>query len=64
VSFATDIIDIGVCPGFWKTRKMEKCILPVCSLHSPHIGYATLSQNALGFHDDTVSNGFSSEVVW
>jgi len=47
VSFATDIIDIGVCPGFWKTRKMEKCILPVCSLLSPHIGYATLSQNAL-----------------
>jgi len=36
VSFATDIIDIGVCPGFWKTRKMEKCILPVCSLSSLH----------------------------
>jgi len=37
-------------------------ILPVCSLHSPHIGYATLSHNALGFHADTVSNGFLSEV--
>jgi len=24
-------------------------------LQSPHIGYATLSQNALGFHDDTCS---------
>jgi len=31
VSFATDIIDIGVCPGFGKTRKMEMCILPVSS---------------------------------
>ena len=29
MSFATDIIDIGVCQGFWKTRKMEKCIRPV-----------------------------------
>jgi len=66
VSFATDIIDISVWPRFWKTRKMEKCILLVCSLHSPDIGYATLLQNALGlgFHDDTISNGFSSEVVW
>jgi len=43
---------------------MEKRILPVYSFHSPHIGYATLSQNALGFHDDTVSNDFSSEVMW
>jgi len=34
VSFATDIIDIGVCPVFWKTGKMEKCIPPVCSFHS------------------------------
>jgi len=42
---------------------MEKRILPVCSFHSPHIGFATLSQNALGFHDDTVSNGFSIEVI-
>jgi len=33
-------------------------------LQSPNIGYATLSQNALGIHDDTVSNGFSSEVIW
>jgi len=33
VSFVTDIIDISVCPGFW-TRKMEKCILPVCSLQA------------------------------
>jgi len=42
---------------------MEKCILPVCSLHSPLIGNATLLQNALGFHDDTVSNGVSSEFI-
>ena len=34
------------------------------SLHSPLIGYATLSQNAQSFHDDTISNGFSSEVIW
>jgi len=32
-------------------------------LQSSHIGYATLPQNALGFHDDTVSNGFLSEVI-
>ena len=63
MNFAADIIDIGVCPGFWKTRKMEKCILPVWSLLSPHISYATLSQNALGLYGDTVSNGFSSEVI-
>jgi len=31
--------------------------------YSPHIGYATLSQNALGIHDDAVSNGFSSEDI-
>jgi len=31
---------------------------------SPNISYAALSQNALGIHDDTVSNGFSSEVIW
>jgi len=36
---------------------MENCILPVSTN-----GYATLSQNTLGIHDDTVSNGFSSEV--
>jgi len=30
---------------------------------SPNISYAALSQNALGIHDDTVSNGFSSEVI-
>ena len=41
---------------------MKKCILSI--LQSPHIGYATLSQNALGIHDDTASNGFSSEVIW
>jgi len=34
------------------------------SLQSPNISYATLSQNAQGIHDDTVSNGFSSEVIW
>jgi len=37
--------------------------LLVCSLHNPHIGYATLLQNALSFHDDTISNGFSSDVI-
>jgi len=42
---------------------MENCVFPVCSLHSRHIGYVTLSQSALGFHDDTVSNGFSYEVI-
>jgi len=35
------------------------------SLQSPHIGYATLWQNALDIHDDTVSNGFSREgILW
>jgi len=34
VSFVINIIDIGVCSGFWKTRKMEKCILSVCSLQT------------------------------
>ena len=33
-------------------------------MQSPNIGHATLSQNALGIHDDTISNGFSSEVTW
>jgi len=32
-------------------------------LQFPNIGYATLSQSALGIHDDTVSNGFQSEVI-
>jgi len=40
---------------------MEKCILPVCSLHT---SAARHLQNALGIHDDTVSNGFSSAVIW
>jgi len=32
-------------------------------LQSPNIGYATLSHNALGIHDDTVSDDFLSEVI-
>jgi len=40
---------------------MRKVYSP--GLRSPHIGYATLSQNALGIHDDIVSNGFSNEVI-
>ena len=30
-TFATDIIDIGVCPELWKTRKMEKFKAPTNS---------------------------------
>jgi len=33
-------------------------------MQSPNISDATLSQSALGIHDDTVSNGFQSEVIW
>jgi len=62
VSFVTDIIDIGVCPGFWINKKNGKVHSP--GLQSPNIGYATLSLNALGIHDDTVSNDISSEVIW
>ena len=61
MSFVTDIIDISVCPGYLINKKNEKVHSP--DLQSPHIGYATLSQNALGIHDDTASNGFSSEVI-
>jgi len=61
VSFVTDIIDIGVCPGFWINKKNGEVHSP--GLQSPNIGYATLSQSALGIHDDTVSNGFQSEVI-
>jgi len=46
---------------FEQTKKNGKVHSP--GLQSPHIGYAALSQNALGIHDDTVSNGFSSEVI-
>jgi len=52
-----------VCAQDFENQENGKVHSPVCSLLSPHIGYATLSQNALGFHDDTVSNGFSSEVI-
>jgi len=62
MSFVTDISDIGVCPGFWINKKNGKVRSP--GLQSPHIGYATLSQNVLGIHDDTASNGLSSEVIW
>jgi len=34
VSFVVDLIDNGMCPGFWIARKMEKCIFPACSLHT------------------------------
>jgi len=61
VSFVTDIIDIGVCPGFGIKKKNGKVHSP--GLQSPHIGYTTLPQSALGIHDGTVSNGFSSEVI-
>jgi len=54
-------IDIGVSPGFSINKKYGKVNSP--GLQSPNIGYATLSQNALGIHGDTVSNGFSSEVI-
>jgi len=62
VSFVTDIIDIGVCPGFWINKKNGK--VRSLGLQSPHIGYPTLSQNTLSIHNDIVSNGFSSEVIW
>jgi len=56
VSFVTDIIDVGVCPEFRIDKKNGKVDSP--GLQSPNIGNATLSQSALGIHDDTVSNGF------
>ena len=62
MSFVTDIIDNGVCPGFWINKKNGKVHSP--GLQSPNIGDATLSQNVLGIHDDTHSYGFSSEVIW
>jgi len=62
VRFVTDIIDIGVCPGFWINKKNGK--VHSTGLQSPNIGYATLSHNALGIHDDTVSDDFLSEVIW
>jgi len=47
-----------------KNKKNGKVHSPgLQSQQSPHIGYATLSQNAQGFDDDTVSNSFSSEVI-
>ena len=62
MSFVTDIIDNAVCPGFWINKKNGK--VHSSGLQSPNIRYATLSQNAPGIHDDTVLNGFSSEVIW
>ena len=62
MSFVTGIVDIGVCPGFWINKKNRKVYSP--GLQSPNIGHATLSQNALGIHDDSVLSGFSSEVIW
>jgi len=46
VSFVTDTIDIGVCPGFWikKNGKVHSR-----DLQSLHIGYATLSQKHQAF---------------
>jgi len=63
VSFVTYVIDIGVCPGFWINKKKNGKVRSP-GLQSPHTGYATLSQSALGIHDDAVSNDFSSEVIW
>jgi len=60
VNFVTDIIDIGVCPGFWINKKNGK--VHSAGLQSPHIGYATLSQNALGFQDDMV--WFNHAFLW
>jgi len=60
MSFVIDII-ASVCPGFWINKKNGK--VHSTGLQSPNIGYVTLSQNALGIHDDTVSNGFSIEVI-
>jgi len=34
VSFVTDIIDLGVCPGFWINKKNGK-------LHSPSLHKST-----------------------
>jgi len=48
VSFVTDIIDMGVCPGFSINKKNGKVRFP-----------GLQSQNALGFHEGTVSNDFS-----
>ena len=56
------ILLISVCPGFGIKKKNGKVHSP--GLQSPHIGYTTLSQSAPGIHDDTISNGFSSEVIW
>jgi len=61
MSFETDI-NIGVCPRFWICKKNGKVHSP--GLQSPHIGYTKLPQNELDFQDDTISNGFSSEVIW
>jgi len=36
VSFVTDITDVVVCPGFWKTRKMEKSAFSRSAVSTVH----------------------------
>ena len=60
MSFVTDIIDIGVCPEFWINKKNGKVHLP--GLQSPNIGYATLSLDALGIHDDMSQMDFQVKL--